>query len=802
MHISYNWLRDFLKTDMTATEMSAVLTDLGLEVEKVEHYHSIKGGLKGVVIGKVLSCEKHSNADKLKVTQVDIGADEPVQIVCGAPNVAAGQTVPVATVGTTLYTQSGESFVIKQSKIRGELSQGMICAEDELGLGTCHEGIMVLENHHKAGKHCSEVFSITTDEVFEIGLTPNRSDAMSHFGVARDVRAALAQKKKTPALITPSTSSFRVESRDLAIQVDVRDSVAAPRYCGVRISGVQVKPSPAAMQHRLEAIGLKPINNIVDVTNYVLHELGQPLHAFDAQKISSGIVRVQKLKEGTPFVTLDGVERKLTADDLMICDGDKPMCLAGIFGGLESGVTEETTEIFLESAYFDPVAIRKSAKHHGLSTDASFRYERSIDINLVDYALMRAVLLIKEVAGGRITSEIIDQYPVKRHPHQILVKFDFIKSLIGYEIPRETTKKILNDLDIKITNVTETSIGLEVPTYRADVKRPADIVEEVLRVYGYNNIPTSTKLNSSLPEVSKGNNNQKHKRIAQQLIAQGFFEIYNNSLTTPKHGGKEQEMVNILNPLSSELSVLRTNMLYGMLEVVQFNSNRQQQDLRFFEFGNTYHKTESGTKQFETLGIMACGKQHPGHWSLHEQKADFYYLKGVVHSLLNRFGIDAQERAIEHPFFKEAITFTSANKSLGVLGWVDTNIFEGIDVDQEVFACTMTLDTLFTQLKQHIQVTPLSKFPSVQRDLALLVDEDTTFDALYQIAHKTEKNILEEVRLFDVFTGKGVPEGKKSYALNFTLGDKNKTLTDKQIDKVMQKIIQQFNKQLGAELRQ
>lgn len=802
MHISFNWLRDFLKTDLSSEEMSSVLTDLGLEVEKIEHYQSIKGGLEGVVIGKVLSCEKHSNADKLKVTQVDIGADEPVQIVCGAPNVAAGQTVPVATIGTTLYTDSGTSFVIKKSKIRGELSQGMICAEDELGLGNSHDGIMVLENHHKAGKPCNEVFALITDEVFEIGLTPNRSDAMSHFGVARDVRAALSQQKKTPALITPATSSFHIYSRDGAISVDVRDSAAAPRYCGVHISGVEVKPSPENIQHRLKAIGLKPINNIVDITNYVLHELGQPLHAFDAQKISSGVVCVQKLKEGTPFVTLDGVERKLTADDLMICDGDKPMCLAGIFGGLESGVTEETTEIFLESAYFDPVTIRKSAKHHGLSTDASFRYERSIDINLVKYALKRASLLIKEIAGGNITSEIIDEYPVKHEPHQILVKFDYMKSLIGYEIPRETIKQILYGLDIKITNVTETSIGLEVPTYRADVKRPADIVEEVLRVYGYNNIPTSTKLNSSLPDFTTQNSKQKHQRIAQQLVAQGFYEIYNNSLTTPKHGGEEKEMVPILNPLSSELSVMRTNMLYGMLEAVQFNSNRQQQDLRFFEFGNTYHKTESGTKQVETLGIMTCGKQNPGHWSLHEQKADFYYLKGVVYSLLNRFGIDAQEQATEHPFFKEAITFSSANKNLGVLGWVDTNAFEGIDVDQEVFACTMTLDTLFTQSSQDIHVTSLSKFPSVQRDLALLVDEDTTFDALYQIALKTERNLLEEVRLFDVFTGKGVPEGKKSYALNFTLGDKNKTLTDKQIDKVMQKITQQLNKQLGAELRQ
>ena len=587
MHISFNWLRDFIKTDLPSAEMSSILTDLGLEFVGVEHYQSIKGGLKGVVIGKVLSCEKHSNADKLKVTQVDIGIGEPVQIVCGAPNVAEGQTVPVATVGTTLYTDSGESFVIKKSKIRGELSQGMICAEDELGLGEGHDGIMVLENHHKAGKHCSEVFALVSDEVFEIGLTPNRSDAMSHYGVARDVRAALAQRNDIPALITPATSSFHVDTRDGSVQVDVRDSLAAPRYCGVRISDVTVKPSPAFIQDRLKAIGLKPINNIVDITNYVLHELGQPLHAFDAEKIKSGVVRVQKLKEGTPFTTLDGIERKLTADDLMICDGDKPMCMAGIFGGLESGVSENTTEIFLESAYFDPVTIRKTAKHHGLSTDASFRYERSIDINLVEYALKRASLLIKEFAGGSISSEIIDEYPVKQEPHQILVKFDYMTALIGYEIPREIIKQILYGLDIKITNVTETSIGLEVPSYRADVKRPADIVEEVLRVYGYNNIPTSNKLNSSLPDFTTLSTNQNHQRLGQQLVAQGFYELYNNSLTTPKHGGNDRDMIPILNPLSSELSVMRTHLLYGMLEAVQFNSNRQQQDLRFFEFGKT-----------------------------------------------------------------------------------------------------------------------------------------------------------------------------------------------------------------------
>jgi phenylalanyl-tRNA synthetase beta chain len=802
MHISYNWLRDFIQTDLDADEVSTLLTDLGLEVEGIEHYQSIKGGLEGVVIGKVLSCEKHQNADKLNVTQVNIGLDEPVQIVCGAPNVAAGQTVPVATVGTTLYSATGESFVIKKSKIRGEVSQGMICAEDELGLGAGHEGIMVLENHHKAGTPCKEVFSIITDHVFEIGLTPNRSDAMSHYGVARDLRAALLQTKEIPALITPSISSFRTDNYSGAIQIDVQDSEAAPRYCGLRISGVTVKPSPEHLQHRLKAIGLKPINNIVDATNYVLHELGQPLHAFDASKITDGIVRVKKLKAGTTFTTLDGVERKLSNEDLMICNGDTPMCLAGIFGGLASGVTENTTELFLESAYFDAVTIRKSAKRHGLSTDASFRYERGIDIELVKYALKRAALLIQEVAGGVISSDILDEFPTKQEPNQVLLKFAYMNSLIGYEIPRETVKKILQGLDIKITNVTETSLGLEVPTYRADVRRPADVVEEVLRVYGYNNIPTGTKLNSSIPDFRKQQSNQHQQRIAQQLVAQGFYELYNNSLTTPKHGTNADEMVEVLNPLSSELSVMRTNLLYGMLEAIQFNNNRKQQNLRFFEFGNTYHKTENGTQQIATLGIAVTGQQLPNHWSVAEQSSDFFFLKGVIQTLLQRLGINAKETPGNHEYYKESIDLHFKDKHIGTLGFVKIDAFEGLSIEQDVFACTLALDVILANANQINKVEHLSKFPSVHRDLALLVNSETTFKELLQIAEKTEKNILENVQLFDVFTGKGIPEGKKSYALSFTLRDKYKTLTEKQIEKTMQRIQQQYEKQLGASLRQ
>ena len=801
MQISYNWLRDFIQTDLSAEEVSTLLTDLGLEVEGIEQYQSIKGGLDGVVIGKVLSCEKHQNADKLNVTQVDIGLDAPVQIVCGAPNVAAGQTVPVATVGTTLYTDSGESFEIKKSKIRGEISHGMICAEDELGLGNNHDGIMVLENHHKAGKPCNEVFSIIRDEIFEIGLTPNRSDAMSHYGVARDLRAALLQTKEIPALITPSISSFRTDNYSGAIQIDVKDNEAAPRYCGIRISGVEVKPSPEHIQHRLKAIGLKPINNIVDATNYVLHELGQPLHAFDAGKISSGIVRIQTLQGGTPFVTLDGIERKLSSEDLVICDGDVPMCLAGVYGGLTSGVSEKTTELFLESAYFNPVSIRKTAKRHGLSTDASFRYERSIDIELVKYALKRAALLIQEIAGGVFSSEIIDEYRSKQEPHQVLLKFEYMNNLIGYEIPRETVKKILQGLDIKVTNVTETSIGLEIPTYRADVRRPADVVEEILRVYGYNNIPTGIKLNSSVPDFRKQLSNQHQQRIAQQLVAQGFYELYNNSLTTPKHDSNVDGMVEILNPLSSELSVMRTNMLYGMLESVQFNTNRQQQNLRFFEFGNTYHKTETGTKQTATLGIAVTGQQLPNHWTVAEQKSDFFFLKGVVKTLFERLGIAVKETPGNNKYYKESIDFYFNEKQLGTLGVVNIDAFKGLAIEQDVIGCTLAMEPVLNNANQSIKVEHLSKFPSVHRDLALLVNSDSSFEELYQIAQKTERNLLKSVELFDVFTGKGIPDGKKSYALSFALSDKNKTLTDKQIDKTMQRIAQQYEKQLGATLR-
>ena len=575
MKISYNWLKHFVKTDWDAVQVGELLTDLGLEVEGIESFESIPGGLKGLVVGEVKTCQQHPNADRLKITTVDVGEKEWLPIVCGAPNVAKGQKVIVALVGTTLYPTSGEPFTIKKSKIRGELSQGMICAEDEIGIGSDHDGIVVLDNKHKIGKPCAEIYKVENDSVLEIGLTPNRADAMSHYGVARDLKAGWLQQGIKTELIRPNINGFHVELTNASIRVDVVDKNKAPRYCGLRISDVKVGPSPDYIQNKLKAIGLSPINNIVDATNYVLHELGQPLHAFDAATISSGIVKVQTLKEGTPFLTLDGVERTLSSEDLMICDGEKPMCIAGVFGGLNSGVTENTTEIFLESAYFDPVSIRKTAKRHGLSTDASFRFERGIDIELVEYALKRAALLIIVLAGGHVSSNVMDEYPTKAEPVQFMVQFDYISSLIGEEIPRETVKSILTSLDIKINNVTETALALSIPPYRVDVTRPADVVEEVLRVYGYNNIQFSNKLSPSLPEVNFFDQDQWERKIGRQLVDLGFFEIYNNSLTTPANDN-DKEIVRLINPLSNELSSMRTELIGGVVDAVVYNVNRRQ----------------------------------------------------------------------------------------------------------------------------------------------------------------------------------------------------------------------------------
>ena len=810
MKISYNWLKDFLNISLDAERVGEILTDLGLEVEGIERYESIKGGLEGVVVGKVLTCEKHSNADRLKVTTVDLGNGEPVQIVCGAPNVAAGQMVPVATVGTILHTQSGESFKINKGKIRGEVSMGMICAEDELGLGESHDGIMVLDDGIEVGTPAKEVFELYTDHVFEIGLTPNRADAMSHLGVARDLYAGLLQLEETrKKLTTPSVSDVHVDERTCNIKIDVENSKLVPRYCGITITDLKVGESPQWLQNRLKAIGLTPINNVVDITNYVLHELGQPLHAFDADKISKGMVRVRNLPSGTKFVTLDGVERTLDKEDIMICDGDsKPMCIGGVFGGLNSGVTEETTSIFLESAYFDPISIRKTAKRHGLNTDASFRFERGIDPNTVEYALMRACILIAEIANGKIVSDITDVYPSKIEDHQVILSYQRAFRLIGEEIPEDTIKNILASLDIRIDNQTESGLGLTVPAYRVDVTREADIVEEILRVYGYNNVDIPDKIKTSV-EASEGMNKEKiERKIAEFLISNGVYESMNNSLSKPDHSGlaetiRDDRNVTILNALSKDLSVMRQSMLFGLLESLAYNLNRKTLNLKLFEFGNTYHKFDSGYTEIKHLALAFTGNRSEDHWGLDTQNADFFYLKGIVSALLEKVGIrEVKPGKMKNDLISEGMALYSGKSKLVELGVVKKAVLRSFGIKQEVLYSDFDWYLVLENYGgSKVRIEELPKYPEVRRDLALLVEEEVRFIDLYDFAHQTERKLLKQVDLFDVYVGDKLPAGKKSYALSFILQDENKTLTDKQIDKIMKRLQQGFEQQFKAELR-
>ena len=695
MKISYNWLKQFLQVDWDAQKTGELLTDLGLEVEGISQFESVKGGLKGIVVGQVLTCEKHPNADKLKLTTVDIGQEAPLQIVCGAPNVAAGQKVPVATVGTTLYTPEGEAWVIKKGKIRGEVSEGMICAEDEIGIGESHDGIMVLNEELIPGTPCSKVFDIENDEVFEIGLTPNRADAMSHFGVARDLKAGLEQKEIQKELVTPSVSNFSIDNRSLKVDVEVLESNLAPRYCGVTISNLVVQDSPDWLKNRLKSIGLTPINNVVDVTNYVLHELGQPLHAFDAFKIKGTKVEVKTLPSGTKFTTLDGVERELHEDDLMICDAGTPMCIAGVFGGLHSGVTEHTTSIFLESAYFDSVSIRKTAKRHGLNTDASFRFERGIDINLTKYALKRAALLIREIAGGYITSEIVDLFPKKPQDRQVFLTFNKIHSLIGQEIPQDTIKSILSSLEIRINNVTESGLGLTIPAYRVDVTREVDVIEEILRVYGYNNIDFKEKLNASIAKTSRFENYRIQDLVGNMLAAKGFYEIMTNSLVSSDITSTDDSAVQMLNPLSSDLSVLRTSMLHSGLQTVSYNHNRQKTDLKLFEFGKTYHKVNGEHIEKQHLAIFISGDRNQNSWSVASKKSEFFYLKGIVDNVLERLGLrDIDTKPLAESGYAEGISYVKNDKVLVSLGLVGKADIKKFDIKQEVFYADLDWDAI------------------------------------------------------------------------------------------------------------
>ena len=808
MKISYNWLKQFLQTDWEDNKTSELLTDLGLEVEGVETIESIKGSLEGVVVGEVLTCIQHPNADRLKLTTVDLGSGDPVQIVCGAPNVAAGQKVPVATIGTTLYDDSGSGFKIKKGKIRGEESHGMICAEDELGLGASHDGILILDNQLKPGTKAADIFNIEIDKVFEIGLTPNRADAMSHYGVARDLRAGLIQHGINLELITPSVSDFQVDERRLRIDVEVDKKESAPRYCGISIVDVEVKDSPEWIQNRLKSIGLTPKNNIVDITNYVLHELGQPLHAFDAEKIEGNKVVVKTLKPGTKFTTLDGVERELHSEDIMICDAaSNPLCIAGVFGGIHSGVTEKTTSIFLESAYFNPVSIRKTAKRHALNTDASFRFERGIDINFTKYALKRAAILIKEYSNGKIASDVMDFYPEKMEDFQVFLSYKNAFRLIGQELDKETIMNILASLEIKISSETEAGLGLTIPSFRVDVQREADIIEEILRVYGYNNIKFSHKLNSSI-SFNSNKDTLVENIVANHLTSLGFNETMANSLTKEDYISfsknlKTEFNVSMLNPLSNDLKVLRQSLLFSGLESISYNLNRKNNSLKLYEFGKTYHKYEHGYQEDKHLTVFISGAKTKDTWTSPSQNSDFFYLKGIIISILERIGIsNLKTSPLKSDVFSEGIVFSLGKKKLVEFGVVTKQIRKEFGIKQEVLFADFDWSTIISiSGNKKIKVSNLTKFPSVKRDLALLLDEKITFKEIYDLAFQSERNLLKDVDLFDVYQGDKLPKGKKSYAVSFVLQDRNKTLEDRQIDKIMQKLQQSFEKNLEAVLR-
>ncbi|WP_300567774.1 phenylalanine--tRNA ligase subunit beta [Flavobacterium sp.] len=806
MKISYNWLKQFIKTDWDSEKTASMLTDLGLEVEGVDKYQSVKGGLEGIVVGHVLTCIQHPNADKLKITTVDLGTGTPLQIVCGASNVAAGQKVPVATIGTTLYDKEGKSFEIKKGKIRGEESHGMICAEDELGLGDSHEGIMVLDAKLVPGTPAAKVFNIEDDEVFEIGLTPNRADAMSHWGTARDLRAGMLQNGTIVELITPSVSNFKIEKRTLKIDVKVEDQKLVPRYCGITISDVKVGTSPAWLQNRLKAIGITPKNNIVDVTNYVLHELGQPLHAFDASRIHGKII-VQNATEGTKFTTLDDVERSLSAEDIMICDEKGPLCIAGVLGGKNSGVSQDTTAIFLESAYFNPISVRKTAKRHAINTDASFRFERGIDPSITEYALKRAALLIQEVAGGAITSDIVDIYPKKIEDHQVFLNLQNVNKLIGQEISDDIIKKILVSLDIKVNSISKVGLGLIIPAYRVDVTREIDVIEEILRVYGYNNINFTQKLNASISHSSRTEDYKIQNIIANFLVGNGFNEMMANSLTTPNYVAlsdslNESNNVLMLNPLSGDLSAMRQSLLFSGLEAVSFNINRRNNDLRLFEFGKTYHKLLSGNQENNHLTLFMTGDKTSESWTTAQKPSDFFLFKGYVLAILERLGLNKiVSQPLNTDVFAEGMVYEMGNSTLVEFGTVKKSILKHFDIKQEVFFADFNWNAILKQISNNIKYTEIPKYQEVRRDLALLLDNKIEFVQLFDLAKKTEKALLKDVNLFDVYEGKNLPAGKKSYAISFILQDNTKTLTDSQIDKVMSKLTQNFETEFGATLR-
>ena len=819
MKLSYSWLKQYIDMDVDPQELSAILTDIGLEVEGFETFQSIKGGLEGIVVGEVVTCEKHPNADKLSVTTVDVGTGELLPIVCGAPNVDKGQKVLVATVGTTLY-DGDESFKIKKSKIRGEVSQGMICAEDELGLGTSHDGIMVLPDDVKPGTPASQYFKIETDYIYEIGLTPNRADAASHIGAARDLVAGLNRYFKTRkyALQLPSVASFKVDNHALDIDVIVEDQQACPRYSGITLKDIQVKESPQWLKTRLNSIGIRPINNVVDITNFVLQETGHPLHAFDAAKIKGKKVIVKKLTDQTPFVTLDEVERKLDANDLMICNNSEGMCMAGVFGGADSGVTDQTTSVFIESAYFDPRHVRKTSKRHALQTDASFRFERGADPNITLYALKRAALLIKELAGGTISSEIKDVYPKPIEKWDIDISYAHVDRLIGNRIEPSIIKEIVQDLEMEIIEDHPEGLKLSIPTFKVDVTREVDVIEEILRIYGYNQIKFEDKIHSSVSLRPKPDLEKIQNEISDYLVANGFAEMMNNSLTKSEYIDRSKLLnannnVTLLNPLSKDLNILRQHLLFGGLEVIAYNQNRRIQDVKIFEFGKTYFKKDhydkaKGVKNYyeeKHLALFATGRIEEENWNANNQKADFYFVKGLAEAIMTKLGIERNKleaEEIENDHFRYGLQLKTQNNILLQLGSVAPQWLKYFDIKNEVFVADFNWDTLMKQLPPHeVQYEAVSKFPSVRRDLALVVDKKVSFKDLQKVAFSTERKLLQSVGIFDVYEGDKIPEGKKSYALSFVLQDKNKTLTDKVIEKTMRRLQQAFEKEMAAGLR-
>jgi phenylalanyl-tRNA synthetase beta chain len=798
MKISYKWLQQFINTNKTPEELSLILTNIGLEVESIDKVQTIPGGLAGLVIGYVKECAQHPNADRLKVTKVDVGLAEELQIVCGANNVAAGQKVVVAMVNTTIYPTIGEPFKISKSKIRGEVSEGMICAEDEIGLGHDHAGIIELDADASIGSPASAYFKMEDDSIFEIGLTPNRADAASHLGVARDLAAYLKLQ-----LTMPDISGFKIQNQELNIPVELIDIEACRRYSSLSISGVTINESPEWLKVKLNAIGIRPINNVVDVTNFVLHELGQPLHAFDADAISGHKVIVKKCAEGSIFYTLDDAERKLSSDDLMICNAYEPMCIAGVFGGKSSGVKQSTSKIFLESAWFDAVSVRKTSKRHGLKTDASFRFERGTDPEMTVIALKRAALLIQELAGGHISSEISDIYPLPAKPFDVNISFRNVTRLIGKEISTEEIHSTLSGLGIKIVSQDMEGMKLEVPAFKVDVTREVDIIEEVLRIHGYDQIEIPNQIRASLNHTHKPDKEVLQNQTADLLTANGFYEILCNSLTKISYSSQPDLAVKILNPLSSDLDVMRQNLLFSGLEAIAYNQNRRKPDLKLYEFGKVYSLENENYKENQRLSVFITGARQAENWNSRSNDVGFYNLKSAVDLIINRLNIKGLSSAETiNPDLSSGISYCKGEKVLVDFGIVSKKSLKKLDITSDVFYADFDWDLIVRSVRNNkISYTEVSKFPSVRRDLSMLLNKDVSFEQLKQIAQKTDKSLLKEVNVFDVYVGDKLPEGKKSYALSFLIQDEEKTLTDKQIEALMQKLIINFEKQVGAEIR-